>query len=153
MTPRRLSKVSKRARAARCEGFTLIEALVALVIVSLGMMAVNMQLNQYAVTAIYVEEKTLASWIATNVLTELSVQPDWPELGDIEDDLEFANREWHYRIEVSETQVPNLRRADVRVSAAETPEQVLHTVSGLIEPPAPRGFVPTRWFTSGGEAG
>ena len=54
-------------------GFTLLEAMVALVIVALGMMAVNGQLNRYAVAAKYVEAKTLASWIATNEITALSV--------------------------------------------------------------------------------
>jgi general secretion pathway protein I len=145
--------MTRRCARKHSAGFTLLEALVALVIVSLGMMAVNMQLNQYAVTAIYIEQKTLASWIATNVLTELSVQADWPELSDSEDDIEFANRQWHYTVDISETQVPNLRRADVAVSAADTPEQVLHRVSALIEPPAPRGFVPTRWLTLGGDSG
>lgn len=134
-------------------GFTLIEALVALLIVSLGMMAVNTQLNQYAVTSIYIEQKTLASWIATNLLTELSVQSQWPETGDSEDEIEYAGRAWHYRIEISETQVPNLRRADISVALEERPDAVLHTVSGLIEPPAPRGFVPTRWLSVVGDQG
>ena len=65
-----------------CRGFTLLEAMVALVIVALGMMAVNTQLNRYAVAAVYVEQKTLASWIASNKLTELSVGSTWPEVGE-----------------------------------------------------------------------
>ena len=60
-------------------GFTLLEAMVALIIVALGMMAVNTQLNRYVVAASYVEQKTLASWVATNKVTELSVGPTWPE--------------------------------------------------------------------------
>lgn len=126
-------------------GFTLLEVMVALVIVSLGMMAVNTQLNNYTVTSRYIEEKTLASWIATNVVTELSIQQTWPELGDSEREVEFGGRLWHVRIEVSETEVDNLRRADVEVGPGDDPERVLHTVSGLIEPPPPRGFAPTRW--------
>lgn len=141
----------KTVRAAG--GFTLIEAVVALVIVSLGMMAVYMQLTQYSATAIYIEEKTLASWIATNRLTELSVQPTWPELGDEEDELEFAGRQWHLLLEVAETDVPNLRRADVSVSLADSPERTIHTVSALIEPPPPRGFVPVRWIGIPGVSG
>lgn len=136
------------SRPREAAGFTLVEALVALLIVSLGMMAVNTQLNQYATTSFYIEQKTLASWIATNLITELSVQNEWPEPGDTEDELEFSNRTWHYRIEISETQVPNLRRADVFVALADRPEDTLHRVSGLIEPPPPRGFVPTRWLSS-----
>src|SRR5512134_4049369 len=92
-------KISIRRRAAMA-GFTLLEAMVALVIVALGMMAVNTQLNRYAVAAAYVEQKTLASWIATNKLTELSVAPTWPSLGDSDEDVEFAGRDWRYEVEV-----------------------------------------------------
>lgn len=131
-------------------GFTLIEAVVALLIVALGMMAVFSQLNQYATTAIYIQDKTLASWIATNRLTELSVQTQWPELGTSEDEIEFAGREWRYEVEVSATDVENLRRADVRVSLVSDPDRVIQQVSALIEPPPPRGFVPLRWLGVGG---
>ena len=135
----------------RSSGFTLIEAVVALVIVALGMMALYMQLNQYAVTATYMQEKTLASWIATNRLTELSIEPSWPEIGTEEDEIEFADRMWHYTVEVSETQVANLRRVDVSVARADDPERIIHTVSGLLEPPPPAGFIPPRWI--GGPGG
>jgi general secretion pathway protein I len=142
--------VIRRLNLRRSAGFTLIEAAVALVIVALGMMAVYTQLSQYAVTATYMEEKTLASWIATNILTERSVQSDWPELGSVEEELEYAGRLWICVIEVSETQVENLRRVDVSVARAETPDRTIHRMSGLIEPPPPRGFVPMRWLESPG---
>lgn len=139
----------KRSPAA---GFTLLEAMVALIIVALGMMAVHTQLNQYVATSIYIQDKTLASWIASNQLTELSIEATWPGLGIREDEIEFADRRWFYRIEIGETGVPNLRRADIAVSLADSPERVLHRVSAFIEPPPPAGFVPLRWW-SGGEAG
>jgi general secretion pathway protein I len=140
-------------RRKRAAGFTLIEAVVALVIVALGMMALYMQLNQYAVTATYMEEKTLASWIATNELTELSIAPSWPELGTEEDEVEFAGRVWRYTVEVSETEVANLRRVDVSVARADQPERIIHKVSGLIEPPPPAGFIPPRWIGGPGGVG
>jgi general secretion pathway protein I len=130
---------------ARVTGFTLIEVMVALVIVSLGMMAVHTQLNRYVAAAAYVEQKTLASWIATNKLTELAIGPTWPALGDSDEDLEFARQQWRCEIEVSETEVPNLRRVDVSVRLLNDPERVVHKVSALIEPPAPTGFLPPQW--------
>ena len=130
-------------------GFTLLETMIALAIVALGMMAVNGQLNRYVVSAIYIEQKTLASWIASNVLTDLSVRTQWPELGEIEGDVEFAQRQWLWRAEVSETPVENLRRVDVAVFLEDRPEVQIHTMSGFLEPPPPQGFVPLRWLAVG----
>jgi general secretion pathway protein I len=130
-------------------GFTLLEAMVALVIVALGMMAVKTQLNRYLVTATVTEEKTLASWVAANKLTELSVAPSWPEVGRSDDEIELAQRRWRTVIDVSETQVDNLRRVDVRVYLADDPERLIQTLSALIEPPPPNGYLPVRWLSAG----
>jgi general secretion pathway protein I len=124
------------------QGFTLIEVMVALVVAALGMMAVHKMLNDYAVTAVEVERRTLASWIATNKLTELSIAPTWPE------EVEFANQQWRCEIEVSETPVTNLRRVDVSVRLLSDPEHVVRKVSALIEPPAPPGFLPPQWSSA-----
>jgi len=126
-------------------GFTLLEAMVALVIVALGMMGVYEQLNRYVVGAQVVEEKTLASWIATNLITELSVAQTWPDLGKQDKDVDFAARKWRCHIVISATDVTNLHRVDVSVALADAPERVLLKVSGLIEPPAPNGIAPPRW--------
>ncbi|HEU4617177.1 MAG TPA: type II secretion system minor pseudopilin GspI [Gammaproteobacteria bacterium] len=134
-------------------GFTLIEAMVALAIVALGMIAVNMQLGRYAENAIRIEDKTLASWIATNKITELSVQSTWPDLGKDEEDVDFAGREWHCVIEVQKTPADNLRRVDVSVYLADRPDDRIDKVSGFIEPPLPPGFGPVRWLTAGGRRG
>jgi general secretion pathway protein I len=129
-------------------GFTLLESMVALAIVALGMMAVHTQLNRFVISAVITEEKTLASWIASNKLTELSVATTWPEIGTSDDEVEFAQRDWQLEIEISETQVENLRRADVRVFLSQDPDRLIHTLSALIEPPPPAGFLPVRWFSA-----
>jgi len=141
---------NRRARR-RSAGFTLLEAMVALAIVALGMMAVNTQLNRYVLSAVFIEQKTLASWIASNVLTELSVDPEWPAIGERRDEVEFAQRQWVWEAEISETPVENLRRVDVTVSlvAGDNSESEIHTMSGFLEPPPPRGFVPINWASGG----
>ena len=135
----------RRVDLLRSRGFTLLEAMVALVIVALGMMAVNGQLNRYVVAASFVEEKTLASWIGTNEITALSVGTAWPPVGTHDEDVDFAQRKWRCHIVVTETDVMNLHRVDVSVSLKDNPERVLDKVSGLIEPPVPAGIPPPRW--------
>ncbi len=137
---------STDAETSSCRGFTLLEVMIALVIVSLGMMAVHTQVNRYVAGAIYMEEKTLASWIATNRITELSVRGDWPDVGVNDDEVEFASRQWLIRTEVAETPVENIRRVDVDIYLADKPDQVVHRVSGMLEPPAPPNFPPVQWM-------
>ena len=141
--------MGNRRADTKVTGFTLLEAMIALAIVALGMMAVNTQLNRYVMSAIYIEQKTLASWIASNILTELSVAPQWPEVGDTTGDVEFAQRQWIWRAEVSATPIENLRRVDVAVFLDDDPEIQIHTMSAFLEPPPPRGFVPLNWLSVG----
>lgn len=137
------------ARNGSARGFTLIETVVALLIVALGMTAVYMQVGQFASTAILMQDRTLASWIGSNIVTELSLARDWPEIGDSEEEIEYANRLWLVSIEITETEIENLRRADVSVALVDRPERVIHTVSGLIEPPIPDNFPPVNWISVG----
>jgi general secretion pathway protein I len=134
----------------RCRGFTLIETMVALLIVSLGMTALFMQLNRLTTSGIYLRDKALASWIASNILTELSLAADWPEVGDQEGEVSYANQEWTFRIEIAETEVENLRRAEVSVAHLESPELAVHIASALIEPPTPQGIASLQWESVGG---
>jgi hypothetical protein len=116
------------------------------------MMAVHKALNDYTAVATFTEQKTLASWIATNKLTEIAIAPAWPELGDSDEDVEFARQQWRCEIEVTETPVENLRRVDVSVRLLNDPQRVVHKVSALIEPPAPPGFLPPQWSAPPGGA-
>ena len=136
---------SDRGRRLANRGFTLIETVVALLIVALGMTAAYMQLNQATSNSIYLREKTLASWIGSNFVTQYSLAPEWPVIGDIEEQLEYAGLEWHLFIEVSETDVDSLRRVDVAVALEDRPERIIHTVSGLVEQPVSGNFPPVNW--------
>jgi len=133
----------KHIYAERSAGFTLLEVMVALIIVSLGMMAVSAQLGRFAVASFDMEQKTLASWIASNKITELSIAREWPELGTEQEELEFARRLWLLRVEVSETEVENLRRVDVFVMSADEPEQTVRRLTGFIEPPRQNAVRPS----------
>jgi type II secretion system protein I len=117
-------------------------------------MAVVSTLDSYVVNADYLRQKTLESWIATNKITELSVASTWPEIGDYEEEVEFAGQKWRCEIVVSATDVDNLRRVDVSVTLLGDTKKIVHKVSGLLEPPAPPGFVSPQWSMPGpGNAG
>lgn len=114
------------------KGFTLIEVLVAVAIVSFGLIAVFGQLSQSATAAGRLRDKTFAHWIAMNVLTERRLLRQLPSIGTESDDIEMANTRWRYEIRYSETGVEGLRRADVTVSLAADRERPLATAIGFL---------------------
>jgi len=135
------------------EGFTLLEVLVALVIIGLGMMAVFDQLSQMLTTAARLRDKTFANWIAVDQITEMQVNREYPKVGDRSDEIEMANAEWTYTIKIS--QVPNmeLRRVDVTVSFLDTPDDILSEVAGFVRPPSVGGTDNSRGGQDGTESG
>jgi general secretion pathway protein I len=122
-----------RRRRSRIRGFTLIEVLAALVIVALGMLGVIQAVTQTARNGTYLREKTLAHWIAMNVITEQRLQPGPPRVADeTSDDVEFAGQRWRWTMKVTQTEVDSLRRMDVEVRPADRPDaQALVTVTGF----------------------
>lgn len=96
-------------------GFTLLEVLVAVAIVGIAMGALLSGFARYADQAGYIRQRTLAVWVAHNRMNELMLDPAWPATGSKEDEMEMAGVEWRYRILVSNTDDPALRRIDLRV--------------------------------------
>jgi len=122
----------RRPRHRRARGFTLIEVLAALVIVALGMLGVIQAVTQTARNGVYLREKTLAHWIAMNVITERRLLPSPPDVTETSEDVDFAGQRWRWTMQVTQTEVESLRRMDVSVRFADRPEgQALVTVTGF----------------------
>lgn len=136
-------------------GFTLIEVLVALVVVSLGMLAVIQTVSQTANNSTYMRDKTLAHWIAMNQLTQLRLQPSPPPIDKSSDEIEMAGRDWRWTMEVQQTAIETIRRIDIRVRLADAPEtSSLVSVSGFYgSAVAPPGATLIRWQGSQGPGG
>jgi general secretion pathway protein I len=141
-----------RARAA---GFTLIEVLAALVIVALGMLGVIQAVTQSARNGTYLREKTLAHWIAMNVITEQRLQPSAPEVSETADEVEFAGQRWAWKMTVTQTSVESMRRMDVSVRPVDWPEdRTLTTLTGFYgEAIAPANAAPLSWTSTQPPAG
>ena len=107
-----------RARRASA-GFTLIEVLVALAIVAIGMAAVLGALSSSAETLLYLRDKTFAQWVALNQIANLRLSGQQTPAGNSTGDIDFAGRSWHWRQEVTATQIPGVVRIDVKVRPAD----------------------------------
>jgi general secretion pathway protein I len=99
----------------RARGFTLVEILVAVAVLGVAMGAILSGMARYADNAGALREKTVALWVAHNRLTEIGLQPGWPEIGNSDGDLEMAGIEWRWEVTVAETPDPRVRRVDITV--------------------------------------
>jgi general secretion pathway protein I len=100
-------------------GFTLIEVLVALMIVAMGLAALMLAVSGTARTSGYLRDKTLAQWMALNRLSE--VRLNLTKFGQNTDtgEINFANRTWHYDTRYFDTSIATMKRVVVRVYAGD----------------------------------
>ncbi len=103
------------SNARRTRGFTLVEVLVALVVVALGLTALMVAVNGTARTSGFLRDKSLAQWIALNRLSE--VRLNVTKFGQNTDTgvLDFGNRKWHYDTRYFDTSIASMKRVVVRV--------------------------------------
>jgi general secretion pathway protein I len=133
--------VTRRA----CSGFTLIEVMVALTIVALSLTAVTASISQMINAAESMRNRTYASWIALNRITELRLAVVTPDVGASNGEVQYANTDWSWRAVVSETGVDDLYRIDVAVSLAGS-DDVIRTVTGFVGPPGAPGEANRIWM-------
>jgi general secretion pathway protein I len=128
--------------------------LAALVIVGLGMLGVIQAVIQSANHGTYLREKTLAHWIAMNLLTERRLMTSPPAVGTSSDVIEYANQRWRWSVRVSGTAVETMHRFDVSVGLADAREDAkLATVIGFYGTAiAPAGASNVQWQRASGQA-
>ena len=118
----------------RARGFTLVEVLVALVIVAFGMGAVLAALSGAADSATRLREKTFAAWVGFNQLATQRLQATLPSDGEQAGEVDFAGSRWHWQQTVAATDVPGLKRITIRVR---------HADSDAVGAAAPKGSLAT----------
>lgn len=126
-------------------GFTLLEVMVALTIVSLALIVVATSMSQMVFEAQTMRNRTYASWIAQNRIAELRLAPATPDVGASNGEVQFANTDWTWRAVVSETGVDDLFRIDVSVSFAGSDDRI-RTVTGFVGPPGSPGVASSIWM-------
>ncbi len=131
---------------SRQRGFTLLEVLVAMVIVGLGLMAVFGQMNQSLLATAALRDKTLASWVAVDRISELRINGEFPEVGQRRDEVELAGQRWSYTLKFSDVGVADFRRVDVSVAHGDQPDRVLIEVAGFLARPSAAGSHASGWY-------
>lgn len=113
-------------------GFTLLEVLVALAILAIALASLIKAATENAENIRYLRDKTLAHWVAMNVVTNIQVRQQWLAPGKHQGTSKMADREWFWTVSVSETVDKELRRLDVQVRDQEDAPVSLAIVTGFI---------------------
>jgi general secretion pathway protein I len=101
-------------------GFTLIEVLVALVIVALGIAAVMSALLGSASGTERLRERALAEWVAANRIGETRLAQDFPAIGRSDGVASMGGRDWKWQQEIRRTAVEGLVQIVVDVRPADS---------------------------------
>jgi general secretion pathway protein I len=105
-----------RRSIRRKSAFTLIEVMVALLVITLGMGAVIVTTGESGWKSSHLRESTIASWVAYNEIAMFRAKRSWSDASSRSGDAEMANAEWDWQMKISKTDDPSLRRIDVEVS-------------------------------------
>ncbi len=114
------------------KGFTLLEVLIALVVIALGLAALVKTSSHYVDNHTYLRDKTFAHWVAMNVITELHVKRTWLPIGKKTGDSTMVQRTWYWTILTTATLDETLRRVIVKVSTDEAQRESLLILTGFI---------------------
>ena len=96
-------------------GFTLIEILVALVIVTVSLAALITESSQNLYNAAALRDKTLAHWVGMNKVTEWQLSDKWPAAGRTQGEMTMGRNDWYWTMIVRDTDDKDVRRIDVEV--------------------------------------
>jgi len=99
-------------------GFTLIEVMIALAVVSIGLMATLNAANQEIRGASITQDKMTAYWLMQNKMAEIRLKGDWPSTTQRSGTDEIFEQSWRWKTETKKTDNPNIRKVEISLSPA-----------------------------------
>lgn len=120
-----LSKV----RPLKQVGMTLLEVMVAMSVFATAGLAVMKVATENLSSLAYLEEKTLANWVATNTLTELKLAKTIPGKSWRKGESELGGRTWFWRYKAEATDSSDFVGVTVEVA---TDKKYESTVSHIL---------------------
>lgn len=100
-------------------GFTLLEILVALAVFSIVALTALTNNNVMIDNSKYIQDKTLAHWVAMNTASELQLAGNWLKTGGKKGVAVMAGRRWNWQATGKSTPDPDIQEVDIKVVSAD----------------------------------
>ena len=99
----------------KARGFTLLEVMIALMVVVLGMGAVITVTGESGWKSSHLRHSTIANWVAYNEIALYRAKRTWPNTEKRSGDTEMANVDWEWTMTFIETPNPSVLEVLVEV--------------------------------------
>ena len=110
---------------AKNNGFTLIEVMLAMAVFAIAGVALLGSAKANLSSVGLLEQKMLASWVASNQLVEATLEQQWPPRNNKNGRVELAGKEWFWQQKVVKTTDKNMRALTIEVKADEDDKAAL----------------------------
>lgn len=120
----------RRPSARRHDGFTLVEVLVALAVVSIALVAGLQATAALTRNALRQSDMLLAQVCAENELSRVRLARQMPGIGETTTTCDQAGQRFNVVLEVAPTPNPNFLRVDARVTQANLSLMRVSTIVG-----------------------
>lgn len=104
-----------KTRVTCNRGFTLLEVMIALLVITLGIGAVINTTSESGWKSAQMKQRTIAGWVAQNQIAAYRARRTWSNKLDHTGEVKMANADWIWKMKVSPTGDPSLRKLDVDV--------------------------------------
>lgn len=112
-------------------GFTLLEVLVALVVVAVAVAALARAGSQAVDSQFHAEQRTMALWVADNVMAEMRLDPPG-QSGRRQGASPMGGRDWHWEALIQPAPGDQMLRVDVVVYAEAQRQSPILTHTGFL---------------------
>jgi general secretion pathway protein I len=112
-------------------GFTLIEIMVALAIITIALGAIIESTTASNRNLQYLRDRSIATWVAGNELARVRAQRLWSSRSSRSGSVEMGGREWSWKMQIHKTDDPDMRRVEIQVFAEDAGDQPLATMTGF----------------------
>lgn len=116
---------------AIASGFTLLEVLIAILLLSLSLTALVRLSGLEARSSAHLRDSTLAQWVAANAIAEARLRDGFPAVGRRDGEETMGGRRWRWVLTVAGTDEPSIRRLEVQVFDAEQDTRSASPSAGL----------------------